>query len=142
LAKRIKKDKNVAREPQAHDEPSAFRWFFGHVFSIIRKQSGALILWITIAYCVRQISLAVIAYAGRSSNASLGVNILANLSFVWTASFTVSGISITLYFRERNLHRRTRERLTQRITDLELKIDPTRTSSKLTPDGLTRKEDE
>jgi hypothetical protein len=142
LVKKDKKDKDTTPPPPGGSEPSAFRWFFGHVFSIIRKQGGALILWITIAYCVRQVSLAAIAYAGRSSSASFGMSILANVSFVWTTSLTVSGISVTLYFRELTLHRKTRERLTKRITELELQKDPTRTSSKLTPKGLTRKEDE
>jgi hypothetical protein len=140
LAKKPKKNEIFASQPQG--VPSAFRWFFGHIFSIIRKQGGGLVLWVTVAYCVRQASLAVIAYAGRSSSATLGVNILANLSFVWTTSLTVSGISATLYFRELTLHRKTRERLSKRITELELRIDPTRTSSKLTSEGLTRKEDE
>ena len=99
-------------------------------------------MWIGIGYCVRQVSLAFIAYAGRTSSANMVVSILANVSFVWTASFAVSGLTVTLYFRERNQHRKTRDRLTDRISELELRLDPQRTSSMLTPEGLTRKEDE
>lgn len=67
---------------------------------------------------------------------------LANVSFVWSISLTVSGLSIGLYLRERKLHQGTRERLAGRITELELVIDSRRESSKLTSRGLTRKEDE
>jgi hypothetical protein len=72
----------------------------------------------------------------------LAFQLITNISFVWSASISVSGLSIALYLRERKLHRKTRERLTGRITELELKIDPKRTSSHLTSEGLTRREDE
>jgi hypothetical protein len=67
---------------------------------------------------------------------------MANVSFVWSVSITVSGLSIGLYLRERRLHQGTRERLAGRVTELELAIDSGRESSKLTSKGLTRKEDE
>lgn len=87
-------------------------------------------------------SIAVQAFAGRTSSANFQIGFLANVSFVWSVSLTVSGLSIGLYLRERKLHQKTRERLAGRITELELAIDPARESSKLTPKGLTRKEDE
>jgi len=91
---------------------------------------------------MHEASLAFVAYAGKTSLADLTLRVLANVSVVWTMSLTLSGISITLYVRERRLHRKTRERLTARVTELELKIDPQRTSSLLTPQGTTRKGDE
>jgi hypothetical protein len=127
---------------QPRHEPSAFRWFFGHVFSLLRRHGGALATCLLIGYSVQQVSQAFIAYAGKASIADLTLKVLANVSIVWTMSLTLSGISITLYVRERRLHRNTRERLTARITELELKIDPHRTSSLLTPKGTTRKGDE
>jgi hypothetical protein len=98
--------------------------------------------WLGMGYIARQTSLAFIAFAGRTSTASLSLDMIANVSFVWTASITITGLSSTLYLRERSLHRRTRERLAARITELELKIDPNRTSSLLTSQGLTQKGDE
>jgi hypothetical protein len=47
-----------------------------------------------------------------------------------------------LILKGEELHRRTRERLAARVTELELKLDPSRTSSLLTSKGLTRKGDE
>lgn len=93
------------------------------------------------AYIARQVSLAFIAFAGKESNANLVLNLMSNVNFVFTGSVAMSGLSVSLYLRERVQHRNTRRRLAARITELELKIDPTRTSSQLTEEGLTRRED-
>jgi len=74
--------------------------------------------------------------------ASLTLRILANIIVKWALTVAVSRISIALYIRERIKHENTRERLTQRITKLELQANPTRTSSQLTTKGRTRKEDQ
>ena len=132
--------KKAKKEPRP--EPPFLKWFFGHVFGLLRRHGNAVIIWAGLGYISNQVSLAMAQFAGRSSIANLSMNIMANISFVWTASVTVSGLSITLYLRERRLHRKTRERLAGRITALELKIDPRRTSSFLTSKGLTRKGDE
>src|SRR5260370_1214119 len=106
-------------------EPTFYRWFFGSVFNLLRRHGNVIAGWVGVGFIARQVSLAFIAYAGRSSTANLSLSILASVSFVWTASVTMTGLSITLYIRERRLHRRTRERLAARITELELKLDPT-----------------
>jgi hypothetical protein len=129
-------------EPEPRREPNTFRWFFGHVFSLLRRHGAHIVRWATLGWCVREIALVFIAYAGKSSLADLSVRVLANVSVVWSLTVTLSGVSVTLYLRERQLHRKTRERLTARITELELKLDPKRTSSLLTPKGTTRKGDE
>ena len=87
-------------------------------------------------------AVVLMAYAGRTSVANLVMSIAAHLSFGITFSLCVSGISVALYWWERRLHRQTIQRLTARITSLELKHNPTRTTSGLTPEGLTRQEDE
>lgn len=70
------------------------------------------------------------------------VRIFLSILVKWALSITVSGLSIALYVRERKQHENTRERLTKRIAELELKVDPNRSSSNLTPRGRTRKGDE
>ena len=102
----------------------------------------ALWWWLGIGYCAHQVSAAFQADAGRTPMAGLNLSVLANVHVVWAISITVSGLSISLYLGERKLHRKTRDRLTERITALEIVIDPHRTSSKLTSEGLTRSEDE
>jgi hypothetical protein len=123
-------------------EPPFYRWFIGSIFNLLRRHGNVIAAWVGAGFIARQVSLAFIAYAGRDSTANLSFSILASVSFVWTASVTMTGLSATFYIRERRLHRRTRERLAARITELELKIDPARTSSLLTSEGLTRKGDE
>jgi len=111
------------------------------MFNLLRRFGGTIVIWSCIAYLGHEAREVLIAYAGKSSFADLTFRLLAQVSIVWELSLTLAGFSVTLYLRERNLHRKTRERLTARITQLELKIDPSRTSSLLTPEGLTREED-
>jgi hypothetical protein len=134
--------KHTPKKSEPRHEPGAVRWFFGHVFSLLRRHGAALVVWSVIGWSIHEIAGVFIAYAGRTSIADLSLKVLANISVVWTLSLTLSGVSVTLYVRERRLHRKTRERLTTRITELELKIDPHRSSSLLTPQGQTRKGDE
>jgi hypothetical protein len=134
--------KKAAEKDRTSKEPPSFaRWFFGHIFSVLRRHGGAVGFWVGMAYITRQVSLAFIAFAGKESNASLAFSLMSNVNFVFTGSIALSGLSVSLYLRERTQHRKTRKRLAARITELELKIDPTRTSSQLTEEGLTRKED-
>lgn len=84
---------------------------------------------------------AFIAFAGKHTDANLAFNVLANLhADRWFAYlFGVGGAGYGLV--ERRLKRRTIERLTARTEELELRLDPARTSSQLTPEGTTRRED-
>lgn len=133
----------AAPAPGKKPEPHRFpRWFLGHVFSALRRHGNIVAFWVGIGYCARQASLALIAFSGKTSTANLQLGLLANISFVWTVSVTLSGVSIALYLRERRLHRETIRRLSPRAIERELSIDPTRTSSQLTEEGKTRKEDE
>jgi hypothetical protein len=128
------------REPRART-PFWF-WLGGHIFSLIRRHGSIALFWIGFGYCVHEMGITIRAFAGKISLADLGFSLFANVSFVWTLNLALSGLSIGLYLRERSMHRKTRERLTSRITMLELRVDPQRTSSHLTSKGLTQKEDE
>ena len=126
--------------PNADNPTSHFRWFAGRLFDILRRHGNTICFWLGVGYCVHQASLAAQTFAGKQSNAAF--SLLANVTVAWGLNISVSGLSIALYVRERSLHRKTRERLTKRITMLELKVDPKRSSSHLTSKGLTQKEDE
>lgn len=67
--------------------------------------------------------------------------LLANVNLVFSLSVAIGISGLALYFRERKEHRKTRERLTGRLAELEQSIDPNRRSSKLGPKGLTRVDD-
>ena len=118
------------------------RYILGNFFALIRRFGNVVFVCLVIAYCSHEAASVLEAFAGKSSFADVRFGFLANIKMVYSLSLAVSGISMLLYWNERRLHRKTRERLSDRIVKLELKIDPSRTSSHLTSQGLTRKEDE
>jgi hypothetical protein len=121
--------------------PSDFRWFVGSIFTLT-KRFGSQVIWAAcLGYVAHETALVLTALAGRTSNANLALRIFGNLNLAVSISFTVAGLSIGLYLYERKLHRTSRERLAKRITSLELTIDKNRTSSRLTSEGLTQRED-
>ena len=142
MAKAGRKARAATEAVQGKKEPVFWRWFFGNVFNIVRKFGSLVTICATVAYCAYQFAKSIDVLAGRTTLADVRLGFFANITVVYTLSITLSGISIALYLRERRLHRKTRERLAARITELELLMDPHRTSSKLTSEGLTRKEDE
>ena len=95
-----------------------------------------------ICYCAWVLSDALKAFAGKQSVANLNFGLFADIRFAYTISMAVGATGAGLYLRERGLHRKTRERLAARNTDLEKILDPNRASSLLTSLGLTRQEDE
>jgi membrane protein implicated in regulation of membrane protease activity len=115
----------------------------GNVFSVVRRHGNFIAGCVLAGFCVYEAADVLKAYAGKHSDVQLNfwLSLMANVKAEFVVSMTVSGLSIGLYLRERSKHRETRERLTRRVTELELKIDPNRTSSRLTSKGLTRKDD-
>jgi len=136
------KSRQLPKEAKAH--PSTFRWFMGHIFSLFRRHGNFVCGCVLIGFCVHELAEASRSFAGRQSGVELNfwMNLMANVKTEFVVSITVSGLSIGLYLKERAKHRETRERLTKRVTALELRVDPDRTSSHLTSKGLTRKDDE
>jgi type III secretory pathway component EscU len=130
-----------APDPPAPAVPFRF-WFWGQIFELLRSNGRTFLISATIAFCFYELSVAFRSFAGQATFASLTLRILANIVFQWSVTIAVSGISIALYLRERKQHENTRERLTERITKLEVQIDRRRSSSLLTSKGRTRKEDE
>jgi hypothetical protein len=118
------------------------KWFFGHVFSLLRRYGNIIVFWSGIAYCSHEGSLALRAYAGHISTADLSLRILGTFAGTFTLGISATGLSISLYFKERREHRATRERLAAEKEVLEKLLDSRRTSSLLTPEGQTRKGDE
>lgn len=94
------------------------------------------VVWV--AYYVRDV---LVAFAGKHTDASLAFRFLANLQadrwFAYLFGVFGAGYGIA----ERRLKRRTIRRLTARTEELELRLDPNRTSSGLTPQGTTQEAD-
>jgi hypothetical protein len=121
--------------------PSDFRWFVGSIFTIAKRFGSQAIWAFCLGYIAHETAQVLTAFAGRTSNANLALRIFGNLNLAVSISLTVTGLSIGLYLYERKLHRATRERLAKRVTSLESTIDENRTSSRLTSEGLTQRED-
>lgn len=75
--------------------------------------------------------------AGKYTFAQIGMSFLGNLKLTDGAALLATSGSIAWGARERRLKKDAIERLTERIKQLELKVDPNRTSSKLTKRGDT-----
>jgi hypothetical protein len=120
---------------------AALRWLAAQAVSLLR-QFGSQILWVSLlAYLIRESADTFQAFVGRTSSANVILGVAAGVNITVAISVTVSLAASALWLLEYKRHRRTRERLTGRITDLELKLDPGRTSSQLTRQGTTRRGD-
>lgn len=117
------------------------RWVLAQIFGLLRQFGGTLIWVLFLVYLTREIGQTLRAYAGHTSIANLIFSLSAHVSFTVALSLTLAVSSTVLWLLELNRHRKTRERLTARITQLELQIDPGRKSSLLTSRGTTREGD-
>lgn len=73
------------------------KWFFGHIFSLLRRHGNVVVFWLGIAYCAHEASVALQAYAGHVSTADLSLRILGSFAGTVSLSVTASGLSISLY---------------------------------------------
>jgi hypothetical protein len=84
--------------------------------------------------------LSVAALAGKTTISAIGINVLTNVTINSALAWLLAGGSVAYGWRERRLRKRTIKRL-DRIPQLEAKIDPGRTSSKLGAGGVTHPRD-
>lgn len=123
------------------EPPLSTRWILENVFALLRQYGNTLALMAVLLYAIRKGSESLVSFAGKTSIASLALKLATELNSTVSISVTVAGLTSFLCWNEFRRHRRTRERLTSRITELELRIDPNRSSSSLTSQGMTQEED-
>src|SRR4029077_10041535 len=104
--------------------------------------SKAIIKYGTLGLCFRYIYLIIGALAGKTTLASLVLSIMANARVSDGICLLLGGSGTAYGLLQRQLCRRAIKRLTGRPKELELAIDPNRSSSDLTTRGTTRPEDE
>jgi hypothetical protein len=106
----------------------------------------ALIKYATLSFCAWMLVPAMEAFAGKTTLASFGVYLFADLKANTVFSHVVMGIlglgGAGYGLRERSLKRKEIKRLGNRVVEVEKRLDPNRTSSGLTIDGRSRPEDE
>jgi len=101
----------------------------------------ALIKYVSVVVIFYYLNSAVRALAGQHTYADIGVKFLAQLSISESASYIAGAGGVLYGIRERKLRRDKTDYLAERNRELEKKLDPGRTSSRLTRRGTTRKED-
>lgn len=105
------------------------------------KLGGMLIVAGAVVWIFSDLRDVLVAFAGHETNANVMIKILAQIQADRWAAYILGGGGIGYGMLERRLHRRTIKRLTTRPTELEHRIHAKRTSSGLTPEGRTRRED-
>jgi len=130
-----------SRERPAPEPSLTARWILENVFALLRQYGNSMFLTAVFLYAIKKGSESLVAFAGKTSIASLALKLATELNSTVSISVTVAGLTSYLYWNEFRRHRKTRERLTSRITMLELKLDPNRSSSSLTSQGMTQEHD-
>lgn len=101
-----------------------------------------LIKWGGVVLIGRYIYLAILALAGRATFADIGIKILGDARVSEGLAWLLSTGSVAYGWHQRKLRKDTVERLQKRNQKFERQIDGGRTSSRITPRGNTRPEDE
>jgi len=91
-----------------------------------------------IAYCLY---LTVSSLSGKTTDADIGLNLIGSIELSDVFMYLFSGGGLWYGLSQRSLRRQTVERLQDRIRVLERAVDERRTSSGLTPQGVTHPED-
>ena len=119
------------------------------LYQLIYRTLTSLFRWGGLAVIFYWIYRSVDAVTGQTTYADIDIafNALANLRS--SLALGAVAVLISLAFLgvwygilQRNLRRKTVERLQKRVKELEKQMDPNRTSSELTTRGETRPEDE
>lgn len=79
--------------------------------------------------------------AGQYTFAQIGVGFLGDFRISEAFAYIFGTGGVVYGIKRRRLHQDNVERTAQRISDLEKRLDPKRSSSRLTPRGKTRPED-
>ncbi|NOX27851.1 MAG: hypothetical protein GXP21_06660 [Gammaproteobacteria bacterium] len=103
--------------------------------------TNSLIKWGAIVLLARYIYLSIDALAGNTTLADIGISFLGEVEVSVTIIVVTAVISVIYGFLQKKLRKDTVEKLQTRIIELELKIDPSRSTSNLTTRGDSRPED-
>jgi hypothetical protein len=97
--------------------------------------------WGAACFIAYMVFRSVDALAGKVTLAELGANLVGNVRINEAVAWILASLFGLYGLNERRLRRKHIERLAPQISELESRLDPNRTSSRLTPRGTTRPED-
>ena len=92
--------------------------------------------WVFAAYIFRD---SILLLAGQTTRLAIELSILGDLKFA--VSISLAGVAAVWAVAERKLRHRKVANMQGRITDLEKRLDPMRSTSGLTPAGKTNPQD-
>ena len=128
-------DLKTKRPKGKEDVPQ--HWFAREVLGLFR-QFGNTMIWASVCtFFIEQAGTTIRAFAGRTSIANLLLNIASKVSITVDISIAISVAMTGAYLYEYRRHRKTRERLTARITQLETYLDKNRSTSGISTEGTT-----
>lgn len=99
------------------------------------------ISWVGVVLVARYAYLAIAALAGQQTAAEIGINFLGEVRVSEALAWLFGAGGVAYGMGQRKVRRDTIERSADRIRSLEQRLDPSRSSSRLTPRGTTRPED-
>lgn len=108
------------------------------VLTVVRD----IIKWGALVLIARYVYQSIADLAGHQTYADIGVQFLGNLKISDSLLYLLTGGSIIYGMGERRLRRKHIGRIDSLKNNLERKLNPNRTSSKLNKDGTTRPGDE
>lgn len=113
----------------------SLRWF--HAATIAKT----LIHTTGFVLCFYMVKGSIESLSGKQTIASIVVGLAAEMQANKWISYAIAALCGGAWFRERNLRKKKVKELTEHSARLERLVDPSRTSSQLTPDGNSRPED-
>lgn len=111
------------------------------LLDVVDSLGSKVIRWGSSIFIIYLFSSALKELAGKETYADVFIAVLGNLTFERGACYVAGGAGVVYGLLERKLRRDKTEKLANRIQGLEKSFDPKRSSSKLTPRGMTRPED-
>ena len=97
--------------------------------------------WGALCFIAYMMFRSVDSLAGKTTVASLGASFMGDVRINEAVAWILAGLFGLYGLSERHLRRKHIERLAPQINELESRLDPNRTSSRLTARGTTRPED-
>lgn len=100
-----------------------------------------LIVWGSSAIIVFFAFRSLVAMAGTDTSANIVIEVIARLGLDRWAAYFLAFLGMLFGLRQNQLRQKAIERLNEYPAELEKRIDPSRSSSRLTTRGKTRPED-
>lgn len=117
-----------------------------HRRAILYEQAGRVIVaairWGGLTTMVYFFASSLAQMAGTNTSVDVALDALASLSAPEWLAYVVGGSGIGYGYLQQREKRKKTEAMAARIADLERRVDPKRTSSRLMPDGRTNPNDD